>query len=52
MTQGIVPRRPPALPIAAGWVALLHPLTPGTHTIVIRVGASTIMTTIVVEPGQ
>jgi hypothetical protein len=36
---------------AHGWVALLHPLTPGTHTIEITNG-TTITTTIVVEPGQ
>jgi hypothetical protein len=36
------------LSVGHGWVALLHPLTPGTHTIVID---STITTTIVVEPG-
>jgi hypothetical protein len=37
------------LSVAHGWVTLLHPLTPGTHTIVI--GGST-PTTIVVEPGR
>jgi hypothetical protein len=36
------------LSVGHGWVALLHPLTPGTHTIVID---STITTTIVVTPG-
>jgi hypothetical protein len=35
------------LSVAHGWVALLHPLRPGTHTIVIN---STITTTIVVTP--
>jgi hypothetical protein len=35
------------LSVAHGWVALLHPLPPGTHTIVIN---STITTTIVVRP--
>ena len=35
---------------AQGWVALLHPLTPGTHTIEITNG-TTITTTIIVEPG-
>jgi hypothetical protein len=39
------------LSVAHGWVALLHPLTPGTHTIVIGTGASTITTTIRVVPG-
>jgi hypothetical protein len=36
------------LSVGHGWVALLHPLTPGTHKIVID---STITTTIVVTPG-
>jgi hypothetical protein len=36
------------LSVGHGWVALLHPLPPGTHTIVID---STITTTIVVTPG-
>ncbi len=35
------------LSVGHGWVALLHPLTPGTHTIVI---GTTITTTIVVKP--
>jgi hypothetical protein len=39
------------LSVAHGWVAQLNPLTPGTHTIVIKSGASTITTTIVVKPG-
>jgi hypothetical protein len=39
------------LSVGHGWVALLHPLTPGTHTIVIDSGDSTITTTIVVKPG-
>jgi hypothetical protein len=38
------------LSVGHGWVALLHPLTPGTHTIVIVTGDSTITTTIVVKP--
>jgi hypothetical protein len=46
---------PPAgtqgLSVGHGWVALLHPLTPGTHTIVIQNGASTITTEIAVQPG-
>jgi hypothetical protein len=37
--------------VGHGWVVLLHPLTPGTHTIVIHVGATTITTTITVTPG-
>jgi hypothetical protein len=38
------------LSVGHGWVTLLHPLTPGIHTIVID-GAPTITTTIVVKPG-
>jgi hypothetical protein len=34
--------------VGHGWVTLLDPLTPGTHTIVI---GGTITTTIVVKPG-
>jgi hypothetical protein len=37
------------LSVGHGWVALLHPLPPGTYTIVID---STITTTIVVKPGH
>jgi hypothetical protein len=37
------------LSVGHGWVALLHPLTPGTHTIVID---DSITTTIVVVPGS
>jgi hypothetical protein len=39
------------LSVAHGWVALLHPLTRGKHTIVID-GASPITTTIIVKPGH
>jgi hypothetical protein len=39
------------LSVGHGWVALLHPLTPGTHTIVIDTGETPITTTIVVRPG-
>ena len=39
------------LSVGHGWVALLHPLTPGTHTVVIDNGTSTITTTIIVQPG-
>ena len=39
------------LSVGHGWVALLHPLTPGTHTIVIDTGGATITTTIIVKPG-
>jgi hypothetical protein len=37
--------------VAHGWVALLHPLTPGTHTIVIGGNVPENATTIVVRPG-
>jgi hypothetical protein len=40
------------LSVAHGWVALLHPLPPGTHTIVIGKDGSTITTTIVVTRGR
>jgi len=46
------------LSVGAGWVALLHPLTPGSHPIVIVLDpddpdkpTSTITTTIVVSPA-
>ena len=39
------------LSVAHGWVALLNPLTPGSHQIVITIGSGTITTTIVVIPG-
>jgi hypothetical protein len=39
------------LSVGHGWVTLLHPLTPGTHTIVLYIGPSTITTTILVKPG-
>jgi hypothetical protein len=47
------PRRAPtfALPVGAGWVTLLHPLTPGTHKFIIHTAKSDITTTIVVQPG-
>jgi hypothetical protein len=34
-----------------GWVALLNPLTPGTHTVV-GSGSATFTTTIIVQPGR
>jgi hypothetical protein len=43
------------LSVAHGWVVLLHPLTPGTHTIIIdHLGPGThpITTTIIVKPGH
>jgi hypothetical protein len=39
------------LSVGRGWVALLHPLTPGTHEIKIVDARRTITTTIVVQPG-
>ena len=39
------------LSVGHGWVSLLHPLTPGTHTIV-GSGSATFTTTIIVQPGQ
>jgi hypothetical protein len=38
--------------VAHGWVALLHPLTPGTHTIVIGGSVPENTTTIEVTPGH
>jgi hypothetical protein len=47
------PAETPGLSVAHGWVALLHPLPPGTHAIVIGGSVSpTITTTIVVKPGH
>jgi hypothetical protein len=40
------------LSVGHGWVTLLHPLTPGTHTVVINLAASTITTTITVNPDH
>ena len=40
------------LSVGHGWINLLRPLTPGTHTIVIDTGATTINTRIVVQPGH
>ena len=37
------------LSVGHGWVTLLHPLTPGTHTIVIAIGESATTTTIIVK---
>jgi hypothetical protein len=45
----------PLLSVAHGWVALLNPLTPGTHTIELsgtNTPGGTITTTIVVTPGH
>jgi hypothetical protein len=38
--------------VAHGWVALLHPLTPGTHFIVIGGNVPENTTTIKVAPGH
>ena len=40
------------LSVAHGWVTLLHPLTPGTHTIVIENHKSPTITTTIVVRGQ
>jgi hypothetical protein len=40
------------LSVAHGWVTLLQPLTPGTHTVVIGPSGSSITTTIVVKTGS
>jgi len=48
---GLPPQQ--ALSVAHGWVALLHPLTPGKHEITIRnEGTAPITTTIIVRPGR
>ena len=44
---GLEPPKTTGLSVAHGWVTLLHPLTPGTHTIALP----TITTTIEVKPG-
>jgi hypothetical protein len=40
------------LSVAHGWVALVNPLTPGTHTIIIRSATLNVTTTIVVKPDH
>ena len=48
----VKPEGTTGLSVGAGWVALLHPLTPGTHTIKIHTAKpSDIETRIVVQPG-
>jgi hypothetical protein len=47
-----LPARTHGLSVGHGWVTLLHPLTPGTHTIVIDTGASPTTTTIIVKRGH
>lgn len=39
------------LSVAHGWVAQVNPPPPGTHTVRIDTGTSSITTTIVVRPG-
>jgi hypothetical protein len=46
------PAGTPGLSVGHGWVVLLHPLTPGTHTVVIGTGTDAITTRIIVEPGH
>jgi hypothetical protein len=47
-----LPEGTQGLSVGHGWVALLHPLTPGTHTIVLGFATSDDITTaIVVTPG-
>ena len=57
---GTGPPGMPYLSVADGWVALLHPLTPGTHTITVNISAEfppgtpliiDNTTTIIVTPG-
>jgi hypothetical protein len=57
---GTGPPEMPYLSVADGWVALLHPLTPGTHTITLDISGEFPpgtelnihnTTTIIVEPG-
>jgi len=40
------------LSVGHGWVVLLHPLTPGMHTVVTDLGTDVITTSIIVEPGH
>jgi hypothetical protein len=46
------PAETQGLSVGHGRVKLLHPLTPGTHTIKIHTATSDIRTTIVVQPGH
>jgi hypothetical protein len=46
------PAGTPGLSVGHGWVVLLHPLTPGTHTVVIGTNTDAITTRIIVEPGH
>ena len=57
---GTGPPGMPYLSVADGWVALLHPLTPGTHTITLKITGEfppgtplniSNTTTIIVQPG-
>ena len=60
VAAGTGPPGMPYLSVADGWVALLHPLTPGTHTITVNISAEfppgtplniDNTTTIIVTPG-
>jgi hypothetical protein len=46
------PAGTPGLSVGHGWVVLLHPLTPGTHTVITSTGTDAITTRIIVEPGH
>jgi hypothetical protein len=49
----LLPAGATGLSFGHGWVSLLNPLTPGTHTIVIhRAAVPDITTTIIVTPGR
>ena len=49
----LLPAGATGLSFGHGWVSLLNPLTPGTHTIVIHSAAfPDITTTIIVTPGR
>jgi hypothetical protein len=55
-----LPARTTGLSVAHGWVALLHPLTPGKHVISLHIGGTDVFgnpipdntTTIIVKPGR
>jgi hypothetical protein len=47
-----LPAGTPGFSYGHGWVARLHPLTPGTHKIVITNGSAVIRTGITVQPGR
>jgi hypothetical protein len=47
-----LPAATDGLSVAHGWVTLLHPLTPGAHTVVINGSVPRITTKITVVPGR